>query len=514
VSERAGILQRIDDGFNPIVVKELRQAVQGKFVAAVLIVLLIIQLTAVGLIIINSRDISTAFDAGRDAFMILQSIMLGICLLFVPAYTAFRLGSERSDSNVDLLFITTIRPRAIIGGKIFASLAITVLIFSACMPFMVFTYWLRGIDLPSIFVMLAFSFLIVVGAVHLATFIASIPANRVFKILLGVAGLCILPQMFVVSLTLSFSLLQSGVGSRLNSWEFWGPASAVILIVLTMIGLLFFMSVALITPISANRALPVRSYVMIVWLIGGIVGGIISYVDREDTAIIVWSIVSAAILFAGFFVSVSERDRLGSRVLRKIPRSGLRRLAAFLLFSGAASGVVWCLLMCALTLGVLLIWPNVSRTPGNLGWSLYVSTPVNSRLSDAIPWIVGLGLYGFCYSMSAVLLRTTLLARWLSPKFTWLIGLVLLAFGSIVPFLIGYLISFDSAPSNERIALTLLGNPFALDYHTPSRSTFLIFASCWAAIVALLNIPWFQNQIGQFRPPEAKEEVRAVSEVR
>ena len=155
MKERAGILQRIDDAFNPIVVKELRQAVQGKFVAAVLIVLLIIQLTAVGLIIINSRDISTTYNAGRDAFMILQSIMLGICLLFVPAYTAFRLGSERSDSNVDLLFITTIRPRAIIGGKIFASLAITVLIFSACMPFMVFTYWLRGIDLPSIFVLMA-----------------------------------------------------------------------------------------------------------------------------------------------------------------------------------------------------------------------------------------------------------------------------------------------------------------------------------------------------------------------
>jgi len=140
VKERSGILARIDDAFNPIVVKELRQAVHGKFVAAVLIVLLVIQITAIGLIIISSDDISTRFDHGRNAFMILQSIMLGICLLFVPAYTAFRLGSERSDTNVDLFFITTIRPRAIISGKVFAALVITVLIFSACMPFMVFTY--------------------------------------------------------------------------------------------------------------------------------------------------------------------------------------------------------------------------------------------------------------------------------------------------------------------------------------------------------------------------------------
>ena len=44
---------------------------------------------------------------------------------------------------------------------------ITVLIFSACMPFMVFTYWLRGIDLPSIFVLLVFCFLVVAATVQL-----------------------------------------------------------------------------------------------------------------------------------------------------------------------------------------------------------------------------------------------------------------------------------------------------------------------------------------------------------
>ncbi|HWC76488.1 MAG TPA: hypothetical protein VG778_03450, partial [Blastocatellia bacterium] len=282
MSERAGIFERLDDRFNPIVVRELRQAVQGKFVAAVLLVLLVVQLAAIGLYIINSRDISTRFDAGRDAFMMLQSILLGICLLFVPAYTAFRLGSERSDTNVDLLFITTIRPRSIIGGKIFAALVITVLIFSACMPFMVFTYWLRGIDLPTIFVMLAFSFLVVAATIQLATFIAAIPANRVFKILLGVLALCMLPQILVVTISGSFALIGLGIGTQLNSWTFWGPALAVLLILLALIGLLFFMSVALITPVSANRALPVRVYFMTSWLVGGITSAIISYVDRDN----------------------------------------------------------------------------------------------------------------------------------------------------------------------------------------------------------------------------------------
>ena len=465
-----------------------------------LIVLLAIQITALGLVIINTEENSTRFNAGRDTFMILQSIMLGICLLFVPAYTAFRLGSERSDTNVDLLFITTIKPRAIIGGKIIAALMITVLIFSACMPFMVFTYWLRGIDLPSIFVMLAFSFLVVVAAVHLATLIASIPGSRVFKILMGVVGLCLLPMIFVMTLTLSFSLVMAGVGSRLYSWTFWGPALTAVIILLTMIGLLFFMSVALITPSSANRALPVRVYVMITWLVSGVASGIISLVNKDNTAVMVWSIFSGAIFFLGFFVGVSERESLGSRVARKIPRTPMYRLPAFFLFSGAASGVAWCLLMCALT----LVWVRL--------WKMSPAGKNSPPLRDAMAWVAGLGLYGFLYSMTAVFVRTTFMARWLSAKFTGFAALFLLAVGSIVPYVVGYLIFYGSPASSVRTMITLLGNPFALNNDPPNRFIFLTFAGACSVLVALLNLGWFHQAIVGFRPHEAKALVETVSE--
>ena len=494
MSEKTGFFERLDDAFNPIVVRELRQAVQGKFVSAVLLLLLVIQLTAIGIYLMSGGDVSTSFDAGRNAFMILHSILLSVCLLFVPAYTAFRLGSERSDTNVDLLFITTIRPRAIIWGKVVAALTITVLIFSACMPFMVFTYWLRGIDLPSIFVMLAFAFLVVVAANQLAAFIASIPANRVLRVLLGVAGICILPELLLVTLGTSFAMLRTGVGSRLESWSFWGPASAVLVIVLVLIGLLFSLSVALVTPASANRALPVRVYIMIAWFAGGVVSAIIGYVDKGNTAIIVWGILSAVIFFLGFFVAVSERESLGPRVLRKIPRNGVLRFPAFLLFSGASSGVAWCGLMCALTLAAVACWRTLSPAPRG-----------DRDLGDAMVWIAGLGLYGFCYSMSAVFVRTMFLERWLSAKFTWLVGIVLLGLGSIVPFVIGYLLFFDSRASSEQIGIWLLGNPFAFSSDS-YQSVYLVFAGCWAGLAAVLNIRWFHQQVEAFRPPEPKAE--------
>jgi hypothetical protein len=274
---------------------------------------------------------------------------------------------------------------------------------------------------------------------------------------------------------------------------------ATVLILLTMIGLLFFMSVALITPISANRAWAVRVYVMSAWFVGGGAAAVISYVNKDNTAVIVWSILSAAIFFLGFFVAVSERESLGTRVARTIPRTTPFRLPAFFLFSGGASGVAWCCLMCVLTVISLRLW---KMTAGK----------GVSELRDAMAWVGGLGLYGFSYSMTAVLLRTTLLKRWLSGKFTGLVAVFLLAVGSIVPYLIGYLIFFGSAADSQRTAISLLGNPFALNNDAAFRSIFLMFAGGWAVIIALLNVSWFYGAIAGFRRPEEKENVEALSE--
>jgi hypothetical protein len=173
--------QRLSDALNPIVIKELRQAVQSRFVVTMLIVLLAIQLVAVGMYLIFSNPAAYDFTAGRTVFTILLSILLMVSLLFVPAYTAVRMIAERSDTDVDLLYITTIRPRSIIAGKVLAAAVLTGLIFSACLPFMTFTYFLRGIDLPTVFVLLVLSFLVVQGCSLLALLMACLPFGRVVR---------------------------------------------------------------------------------------------------------------------------------------------------------------------------------------------------------------------------------------------------------------------------------------------------------------------------------------------
>ncbi len=493
--------QRLDDALNPIAVRELRQAVQGKFVTAVLMFLLVLQLVALGIFLITSNDVATDFSAGRNIFIVLQGILLATCMLFVPAYTAARMASERSDINVDLLYVTTLRPRSVIGGKLLAALMLTAVILSACMPFMTFTYFLRGIDLPSIFVLLLLDFFVVAISIQLAVFIACMPIIKVFKVLLGLAGLSLLSTMFATTMGASFSLLESGVGSMLGSWKFWGPACVVLIFGLSAMGLLFVLSVALVTPLAANRALPVRLYLACVWLLTGVIAAIWSFVQGTHIPVIIWNIVSSTVFSIAFFAAVSERGRLGRRVSQSVPRPGWGRLLAFLYYSGAAGGVAWSGLMLGLT--ILLAF----------GWSgLFPLFGEANDLRESAVVMVGFGFYAFGYAMTGLTLRRWWLNR-LNPKYTWLVALILLAVGSVLPFLIA-LFFLGPWRDLEDLGVLLISSPFVLAIE-PERLLYIAIAGTYAMVVALLNFVWFFKQVRNFRPGEMKRtaEIAEIAEV-
>ena len=183
-------LARLGDRINPIVVKETRQAVNSRLVAAFLLIFLGVQLLVM-LLTITGREVSGSdvdLRAGREMFTIVQGILLGACMVLIPTMTGARLASERSDVNVDLLFISSLTPRAVLLGKLIAAAALALLIFSACAPFMTFAYVMRGLDMPTILIVLTADYLAVLLGTTWALFLASVPANRGLRILLGLGG--------------------------------------------------------------------------------------------------------------------------------------------------------------------------------------------------------------------------------------------------------------------------------------------------------------------------------------
>ena len=199
------------DQVNPIVVKEFRQAVQSRLVIAVLILSLLINLVVVGGYVMFSPDADTSMQGGQTVFMALLTILHLTCLIFVPLYAGVRLSLERGDANIDLLFVTTITPGAIIRGKYLAAMALTLLIYCACLPFLTLTYLLRGIDLPTIFFLMACSFTICAVANAAGIFAGCIPASWFMRGLVGVGLLILLLSSAGPTTALAREIIGSGM---------------------------------------------------------------------------------------------------------------------------------------------------------------------------------------------------------------------------------------------------------------------------------------------------------------
>ena len=481
-------LEKINDRLNPIVVKELRQAVQGRFLIVVVICFLCVQLLTMGLFLVIDKSISQSFDGGLKIFRVLLSNLLMTCLLCIPAYTGIRLANERTDANVDLLFITTLRPQSIIWGKFLAGLVLTVLLYSACMPFMTFTYLLRGIDLPSIFILLAFNFIVVAVGIQCAILVGCIPANRVFKVILGVAWLVTMFVVINIIVVLSLLLMGFGIGSQLDSWSFWRGALGMLVGAAALIGIFGLLSIALISPFSTNRALPVRVFISAVWLLTG--GGAATWSIMVDDFLPIWVWGGLHVLLhsIGLFIAISEREHLGWRVRRTIPRRWLLRPPAFLFYSGAAGGVAWSTLVIALTILSMI------------GWLLAFPHMETGDEMIHIAAAAVLGLYIFSYVLAASLIRRTFLADRVTNAYTWVIALVLLGITTtIIPLLLFF--CYGKWEENWLVA-SPLGSILFSEGEVVVLS--LIVAGFCTVFIGALSLPWFFRQFNNFRPPREK----------
>ena len=427
------------------------------------------------------------FTAGRAIFGILFTIMLGVSLIFVPAYTAVRMIAERSDTNVDLLFITTIKPRSIVAGKLLTAVVLTTLIMSACLPFMVFTYFLRGIDLITIFFVLAYAFLIIVSSGVLALLLGSLPYGRVVKAFLSLILLALCLIAFFSTVAMMFWFVEQGFGAAYDTWEFWQVVLTVALIALGLFGFAIVLCVALLTPLSANRALPVRLYLTLAWALTLVTTVMWSRYAHTNSPLVVW-VVSISIVFSVmFFGAVSEREESGARVLRKVSAHPLRRWIAFLFASGAANGLVWASLFGLLTLGVCALW----------WWRHRFGTEADD-LRNVLTFASGIFAYFYFYAVFGALLRRHLLRRY-PAHLTWIIGGILLLLGTALPLLIRFFVMADEPPDRWSQSRWLVLSPFAMglsdhDWFYGGIAVTLVL------VVTLLNTPWLIARLRAFQP--------------
>ena len=472
--------------FNPVVIKELRQSVRSWAVTGMLLLFLaVLFITSIVFLVSQSFDRNPSQELGGPMFQTFAGILTFASVVFIPLYLGIRVAVERIDSNPDLLYISTLTPGRIIRGKFFCGAYMAMLFFSACMPFMAFTNLLRGVDLPSVFFILFFLFLVVCTVNMLAIFLACLPMSRPFKILLALYGLIQSFWIVVPVVFASYTMMRSGVGAMMSAGNFWIGCLTYGAIGFAVVGLLYVLSVALISPPSANRALAVRGYIMVVWLLGGILSlGWVVHTGEADW-VLAWLLPTFILMMLALLVTLSNSNQLSLRVRRAIPASGCKRFFAFLFFNGAAGGLIWVAAILALTYlaaaAVRLAFPTSAATAGENG---------NGLATTAI--------YAFAYGLTALFIHRRFMPKRL-PKLVGLLAVLLAAAWAIVPGIVLFFLNQLSWKSVEGLQL---GNMFNVTSRLDATQQLMhfCFALGWLLLVLMLNLKWFLAQWKNFRP--------------
>ncbi|MBM4049902.1 MAG: hypothetical protein FJ279_32805 [Planctomycetes bacterium] len=245
------------------------------------------------------------------------------------------------------------------------------------------------------------------------------------------------------------------------------------------------LSVTFLNPPAANRAFPARLTLAGVWLAAGILALMADARGVTYNALSVWAYATLVASGVGLAIAVSERDQLGLRVKRAVPRGGLLRALAFPFFSGSASGILWACLLMGVTSVALPF----------LDWG-FRARPIRSETAHRI---LTLFLYSFSYALTAAWLRNRFLSEWFSAKYTGILALFLAGAGIWLPFLFDLLVwdmTFDQVMRYSQhfgSILTVLG-PRSLEEILRHE----LFAGIWAAAVLALNFPWLLKQVAAF----------------
>src|SRR6478672_3540347 len=182
----AAKVESAGEWLNPLLVKEVRQALKSRQFSFWFALVLIAAWTwSIADVIYIGPGIAYGAN-GPDLFYGYYLVLATPLLLIVP-FAAFRsLTAEREDNTYELVAITALKPRQIVGGKLGSAVAQMLVYFSAIAPCLAFTYLLRGIDVLTIGWILFYTFLASLGFSLCALLFATVAKERHWQIVYSV----------------------------------------------------------------------------------------------------------------------------------------------------------------------------------------------------------------------------------------------------------------------------------------------------------------------------------------
>jgi hypothetical protein len=400
---RRSLLERIGDRLNPILVREVHQALNGKaFVVTAALALLAITIIA---LVVASQDEVSPRD-GAEAFLNTLRVLIPILFFIVPFQAFLSMRAEVGGGTVEHLLMSRLSPAGIVRGKLLATtvqFAIYLAIFS---PLLAMTFLLRGVDVPTIAVMLALAFIVALACSALGIACGALCRWKAFFKVVPFAIMLIGLGWLTAGAIEIVDELVRDMRQVLAADEFlhWFTSLVAVPIVAT---LLFAMigSSALAHPYE-NRSTKFRlfsiGFVLLTfgWTIYNYKrmgpGSLRTYFDLGDQLLFAGAMCAVALCLFPFFAATEARA-LSPRVRRHVPRNPLLAMLVAPLLPGCGRGLVFTLGLAGLVLGGAWLLPSLYDAPAGDSWAwtsliaawLYViffsavGCRVRSALSDA-----------------------------------------------------------------------------------------------------------------------------------
>ena len=503
----------LGERMNPILVKECRQALKSKQFTVTFALLL---LCGWGWSILGvawiGPDIFYSFS-GPEMFYGYY-LVLALPLIVVVPFGAFRsLASEVEDRTYELLSITTLRPRQIVGGKLGSAIVQMIVYFSAISPCLGFTYMLRGLDVITIGVILFYTFLGSLALSMIALLIATITSERHWQVVLSVALVLGLAFVFFMAC----GLAMEGLQWLTMTPDFWVINAGVVAAVMSYVVLFYLAAASQLTFITDNRSTPLRVVMVIQQvLFAGWIAWLCKELSLQNVGDIHWSHLAYMIAvgihwFAMGSLMIGESPQLSSRVKRNLPHSFLGRIFLTWFNPGPGTGYMFTL--------VNLVGAMLMVLTGELVWSSLFSAGAGGGGG----WldtsqILFFGVLGICYIaiyLGVGRLIMMLLGRYVQVTLplALLLEILMLLAGCGVPLVIYWM-------SDLRLSgysLLHISNPLFSLFHIVEKNqalgseapTLLMILAPLALLVIVLNLPSILAEVRNVRiarPKRVQEE--------
>lgn len=416
--------ERWGDRLNPLVVKEVRQGLRTRIFWVCFGLMLLACVVLALIAYVETRE--AAFARHGRGFFFSFFVCLGVVHFFVIPYNAYRsLAREREDETWVLLVLTGLGPRRILRGKMTSYLVQAGLYASAVGPFLLFSYFLNGIALPTILVVLTLGAMWLVFLTVVSVCAATLADGRLARAFVHFALLGGLGMALVQGLVAAFAM--SEAGDQLLRDDSFRYAAGIALGLMLTDGWLLFEAAAsrLALPTEDYTRGPRRALVAQVLLaaLGGV--GVWWLEGRDHTVAEMFGMLGAMHLIpVGLFVA-TDWDGL-ARPLRAATRPWS------LLRPGAVRGFRLTVLLLAAWAGLFLGLELLSVDPASRGDAGRMAT-------------VALPIYGILFLSVAVLLgRMPRSDRLASPAAVRLLFVGVVGLASALPPLVAVLMGLEA----------------------------------------------------------------------